>query len=60
MQKGNSVASQKNGGDSKTQCEQTTIVDDVFNEGLQNSDCLAILLMRLHNLENQVNSIKYF
>ena len=31
--------------------------DDIFKECWQNPDCLAILLMCLHNLEHQVNSI---
>ena len=46
----------ENGGDTKKQCEEPTIVDDVFKEGLQNPDCLAILLICLCNLEIQLNS----
>ena len=46
-----------NGGDPKKQCEEHTVVDDVFKECLKNPDCLNILLMSLHNLENQVNSV---
>lgn len=37
--------------------EEPTIVDDVFKEGLQNTDCLAILLMCLRNSKSYVNSI---
>ena len=47
----------ENGGDLKKQYEKLTIVDDVFKEGLQNPDCLSILLMCLCNLETQVNCI---
>ena len=38
----------ENGGDPKKQCEETTTVNDDFKKGLQNPDCLAILLMCLH------------
>ena len=47
----------ENGSDPKKQCEEPTIVDDVFKKGLQNPDCLAILLMCLRRLETQSNSI---
>lgn len=55
VKKSNSVAIQKM--DPKKQCEEPTIVDNVFNESLWNPDCLAILSMFLQKLENQVNSI---
>ena len=57
MQKRQLRSQSKNGGDPKKQCEEPTIIDDVFKEGLQNPDYLAILLMCLCNLENQVSSI---
>ena len=47
----------ENGGDLKKQYEKLTIVDDVFKEGLQNPDCLSILLICLCSLETQVNCI---
>ena len=58
MQKKIQLNSQsENGDDPKKQCEEPTIVDDVFKEGLQNTDCLAILLMCLRNSKSYVNSI---
>ena len=57
MQKKIQLNSQsENGGDPKKQCEEPTIVDDVFKEGLRNTDCLAILLC-LRNSKSYVNSI---
>ena len=47
----------ENGSDSKKQCQEHIIVDDVFKESLQSPDWFDILLMCLSNLENQINSI---
>ena len=52
------LSSQSENGDSpKKQCEEPTIIDDVFKEGLTDPNCLAILLNCLRNLEIKVNSI---
>ena len=47
----------ENGDEPKKQCNESTIINDVFKEGLQNPDCIAILLHCLRNLETQVNTI---
>ena len=58
MTKKRLLSSQSENGDSpKKQCGDPTIINDVFKEGLNDPDCLAILLSCLKNLESKVNSI---
>ena len=48
----------ENGDEPKKQCdESSTIVNEVFKEGLGDPDCLAILINCLRNLEIRVNDI---
>lgn len=47
----------ENGEEPKKVCDEPTIINDVFKEGLNDPDCVAILLNCLKNLETQVNSI---
>lgn len=58
MAKKRQLSSQsEDGDDPKKICNEPTIIDEVFKEGLQNPDCVAILLHCLRNLEIQVNTI---
>ena len=52
MQKRQLSSQSENGGVPKNQCEEHTIVDDIFKESLHKINCLAMLLMCLLNLEN--------